>query len=250
MHHPTTGLALRNRLNHSSNVRRVRWFGPVALMIGWLLAAPLAHAAKSDYRMPQMQHPADNLPTAPRVSLGKTLFFDPRLSGSRWISCATCHNPTLGWSDGLPTALGNGMQGLPRATPTVVNTGFNSFQFWDGRARTLEAQALGPITSNGEMARNMDDLLAELQTIEGYRELFEAAYPGDGITADTLSKALAAYQRTLISPEAPFDRWVQGAEDAISDSAKRGFALFEDKARCSVCHTGFNFQDNGFTILA
>ncbi len=209
-----------------------------------------AMADKSDYLMPQAAPaPKDNQTTAERVQLGKVLFFDPRLSSSNWISCATCHNPGLGWSDGLATAIGHDMHKLARATPTILNTGFNKFQFWDGRARTLEEQAVGPIQAAGEMNQNMGKLIDELSAIDGYKVLFEAAYPGEGISEETIGKALAAFQRTVVTTESTFDLWVKGDENAISTAAKRGFELFEGKGRCVICHSGFNFNDNGFHNL-
>lgn len=214
------------------------------------LASAGAEADRSDYvRPPILPPPADNQSSPERVALGRLLFFDPRLSGSNWISCATCHNPALGWSDGLPTGIGNGMQGLLRSTPTVLNTAYNKFQFWDGRARTLEEQALGPILNAGEMHQDIDSLLAELRSIGEYVERFANAYPEEGISKETVGKAIAAYERTLVTNDAPFDHWVAGDESAIDAAAKRGFALFEDKAMCSVCHHGFNFQDDGFHNL-
>lgn len=190
--------------------------------------------------------PPNNPMTPARVDLGKALFFDPRLSGSNWISCSTCHNPALAWSDGLPTAIGNGMKVLERSTPTILNTAYQKFQFWDGRAKTLEEQALGPIQAEIEMGANLEEVLKKLAAIRGYVDMFEYAYPGEGINKDTLAKALASFERSVVSGDSPFDRWIHGDERAVSASAKRGFALFEDKARCSMCHQGFNFSDNGF----
>jgi len=190
--------------------------------------------------------PANNRSTPERVELGKTLFFDPRLSGSNWISCATCHNPALGWSDGLPTAIGNGMKVLGRATPTILNSAFQRIYMWDGRFRTLEAQALGPIASDHEMSQDVDEVVEELRQIKGYREMFEKAYPGEGITKDTLARAIAAFERTIVATDSPFDRWARGDKSAVSEEAKRGFELFIGKARCVKCHQGFNFSDDGF----
>lgn len=190
--------------------------------------------------------PADNLMTPERVELGKFLFFDPRLSGSNFISCATCHNPALGWSDGQPTAIGHGMGQLARSTPTILNTSYQTFQMWDGRERTLEEQALGPIEAGGEMAQPMHELIPELKAIPKYAVMFEAAYPGEGLTKETLAKALASFERTVVSMDSAFDRWLKGVDTAMNDSAKRGFELFKGKANCAACHSGFNFTDNGF----
>lgn len=190
--------------------------------------------------------PENNTSTPARIDLGKKLFFDPRLSGSNWISCATCHNPALGWSDGRPTAMGDGMKVLNRATPTILNTAYNPLQMWDGRAPSLEDQAIGPIAAAGEMNQDMELLLTELSAIPGYRKLFDEAYPGEGITRTTIGKAIANFERTVVSAESSFDAWRRGDSSAISDQAKRGFALFDGKAKCSACHQGFNFVDDGF----
>lgn len=198
------------------------------------------------YTAPKIQEPILNKTNEYRVELGKTLFFDPRLSGSNWISCATCHNPSMGWSDGLPTAIGEGQKVLGRATPTIINTAYNHLQMWDGRFKSLEDQAMGPIGAEGEMNQNPEELVEELKAIPGYVEMFKDAYPGRGITKDTISMALAAFERTIVSGEAPFDRWIAGDENAISKSAKKGFELFEGKANCAKCHSGYNFSDDGF----
>jgi len=207
-------------------------------------------AEKADYLLPDtIPTPEDNQLTPERIELGLNLFFDPRLSGSNWISCGTCHNPALGWSDTQPTAIGHGMHVIARGTPTILNTGFNTFQFWDGRARTLEEQAVGPIQAEGEMNQDMEELVGELKAIDGYVRMFEAAYPGEGITEETIAKAIASYERSIISTDSPFDLWIKGDENAINKSAKRGFELFEGKGRCVICHSGFNFTDNGFHNL-
>lgn len=190
--------------------------------------------------------PVDNQPTAVRIELGKQLFFDPRLSGSNAMSCASCHNPSLGWSDGLPTAMGDGAKRLGRNTPTVINTAYNPIQMWDGRKRTLEDQATGPIEAADEMNQNIDALVGKLSALEGYRAAFEQAYPGEGITKKTIAKAIASYERTVVSSESPFDRWVRGDRKAIGEPAQRGFAVFNGKGNCAKCHMGFNFTDNGF----
>ena len=180
------------------------------------------------------------------MHLGKMLFFDPRLSGSNWISCATCHNPALNWSDGLATALGQGMKTLRRETPSIVNSGFNQWQMWDGRFHSLEEQAAGPMLSGDEMNAKMDQTIAKLESMPDYVAAFNQAYPGEEITKETIGKAIACFERTIVSRESPFDHWVNGNENAISASAKRGFNLFVGKADCVACHQPPNFTDDGF----
>ena len=203
--------------------------------------------AASPFAMPpEAPAPEDNLPNAARIELGRKLFFEPLLSGTNSLSCATCHNPGLAWTDGLPTAVGMDMSILDRNTPTIVNTAFASSQFWDGRAKTLEEQALGPLTSPNEMAENLATAISELKSIPGYVELFEKAYPGEDVKAETIAKALATFQRTIIATRAPFDRWLDGDSGAMSESAVRGFDVFQNKGACVKCHSGFNFSDGSF----
>jgi cytochrome c peroxidase len=233
-----------------------RSFGPLALVALLHLPASLSAAADAPYhretaksafaRPTTVPHPEDNAPTPERIHLGKTLFFDPRLSGSNAISCASCHNPGFSWGDGLPRGVGHGSKQLSRRTPTILNTAYAELLFWDGRASSLEEQALGPIAAPGEMNLSHEDLIAKLQGITGYKPMFDAAYPGEGITLQTVAKAIAAFERTVISGTAPFDKWISGDENAISDSAKRGFDLFNTKAACVKCHSGWNFTDHGF----
>jgi cytochrome c peroxidase len=203
--------------------------------------------AKEHYRRPAAApFPSDNAYSKERAELGKKLFFDTRVSGSGLISCASCHNPSFSWGDGLPKAVGYGMKQLGRRTPTVLNTAWADLLFWDGRAGSLEEQALGPITSPGEMNQPIGNVMATVKAIEGYRKGFEKAYPGEPLTEKTLAKAIATFERTVVSGTAPFDRWIGGDERAISDDAKRGFDVFNTRGRCAQCHEGWNFTDNGF----
>lgn len=197
-------------------------------------------------RPAKVPQPAGNITTPERVELGRQLFFDPRLSGSNFISCATCHNPALGWSDGQRTAIGHGMQVLGRATPTILNTAYQRTQFWDGRAATLEEQALGPIVAAGEMNQPLDELVNELNAIPGYVSSFASAYPGEKITPQTIAKAIAAFERTIIAGESRFDRWLAGAEGAMSKEELWGFVVFKGKGNCTACHSGHNFADDKF----
>jgi cytochrome c peroxidase len=190
--------------------------------------------------------PEHNPTTAEKVKLGKMLFFDPRLSGSGAISCATCHNPSLGWQDGLPTAVGDKGGILGRHTPTILNAAWMEPLFWDGRANTLEEQALGPIMAQAEMAGSPKKVLETLNNVQFYREEMARVFPHEPLSLETAAKAIAAYERTVVSGEAPFDRWIKGNDTAISDSAKRGFVLFNTKGNCAVCHAGWRFADDGF----
>jgi cytochrome c peroxidase len=204
-------------------------------------------AALEAYRRPEsIPYPPDNAYTPERAELGKRLFFDPRLSGSNWISCATCHNPALAWGDGLPKGIGHGMHELGRRTPTVLNTAWAAALFWDGRAGTLEEQALGPIQSPGEMNMDLPGMLAKIDKLQAYKDLFDQAYPGEPISAQTVAKAIATYERTVVSGQAPFDRWVAGDEDAVSPAVKRGFVVFNEKGNCAACHSGWRFTDDSF----
>lgn len=213
----------------------------VALVTGAVASAP-----DEWLRPPTVPHPENNAPTAERVDLGRMLFFDPRLSGSGAISCATCHNPAMGWSDGQKTAIGHGSKVLGRASPTILNTAYNPRQMWDGRKRTLEEQATGPIEAADEMNLPLDEMVKRLNGIEGYRLAFARAYPNEPISKDTVARAIASFERTVVSTEAPFDRWRAGNEKVVSNSVKRGFETFKGKANCAACHMGFNFTDNGF----
>lgn len=201
----------------------------------------------AEYRRPAtIPYPSDNVRTAARDVLGRTLFFDPRLSGSGWIACATCHNPGLGWGDGLPRATGHGMRQLDRRTPTILNLAWAPALFWDGRAGSLEEQALGPIQNAREMNLSLDVLVKRLGRIDGYRALFARAYPGEGISGATVAKAIATFERGVVSSTAPFDRWIAGDTQAMTPAAQRGFVLFNEKARCATCHTSWRFSDDGF----
>lgn len=192
--------------------------------------------------------PDNNKLTPQRVQLGKLLFFDKRLSQDNSISCATCHHPKRGWTDLIPVqkAVGFGGQTGPRNSPTILNTAYQNRQFWDGRVKTLEAQALGPIEADVEMNMPLDDLIPKLNAIKGYVKLFEGAYPDENLTKETLAKAIASFERTVVSGDAPFDIYIKGDTNAISQDAKDGFELFKTKAFCMECHDGFNFTDGSF----
>lgn len=194
--------------------------------------------------------PADNSLTTEKVELGNMLFFEPRISSSGVISCATCHNPALGWADRIPRAVGHDGQVGERNTPTVLNSGFLGSQFWDGREPDLEGQALGPIEAPVEMAMDLEMALERLVGFELYQEKFSAAYPDqeEPITDDNLAYALAAFQRTLNTPNSPFDRYLHGDLNAISEQAKKGMVAFVDNG-CIACHRGPALTDSQFHAI-
>jgi len=190
--------------------------------------------------------PGDNPLVEGRVELGKQLFFDKRLSVDGTVSCASGHDPSKGWSNSKALAKGVGGQVASRKVPSSVNIGYQHFLFWDGRAGSLEEQALAPIQNASEMAMpSLVELEARLNNIKGYRDQFRQVF-GTDVTAENVGKALAAYQRTILSGNAPYDRYKAGEETALSERALRGMKLFFHKAHCSACHSGPNFSDGAF----
>mgnify|MGYP003636258376 FL=1 len=190
--------------------------------------------------------PSTNPLTVEKAALGKTLFFDPRLSRNQEMSCATCHARDKRWSDGRKIPLGSESLLNPRRTPTVLNSAWLTSLMWDGRADTLESQAVLPITTQHEMNYDMSELTTRLQDVEGYYPLFKAAFGDEVINQQRISEALASFQRTLVSAPSAFDRWVEGDEYAVNESVKRGFALFNEKAQCVACHASWRFTDDSF----
>ena len=194
--------------------------------------------------------PADNPLTTEKIELGRALFFDKRLSNDNTVACANCHLAQFAFTDGKPVATGIGGQKGGRSAPVSFNRVFSSVQFWDGRAATLEEQSVGPFTNPIEHGfANYDEMLAKMKQIAGYRELFMQVF-GEDITIDNVGKAIASFQRTVLSGNSPADRADQGQEEgAISEEAKHGLLLFREKARCTKCHSGFNFTDEKFHNL-
>jgi cytochrome c peroxidase len=226
-------------------------FCGTALAIGTVSNASAAAKSRDEWkkeyvRPADVPFPKDNPFSSVKAHLGKTLFFDPRLSGNNYISCASCHNPGFAWGDGLPKGIGNAMSRLGRRTPTILNLAWTELLMWDGRFGSLEDQALGPMAAEVEMAQQMDQVAQELASIPEYRTLFNLAFPGEGVTVPNIAKAIATFERTVVSGIAPFDRWIGGDETAISEAAKRGFDLFNNKANCVACHSGWSFTDGSF----
>jgi cytochrome c peroxidase len=221
-----------------------------ALLSGHALASGEAGgrtAWRAKYHRPaEIPFPKGNQYTDAKSSLGALLFFDPILSGSRTRSCASCHNPGLSWGDGLPLAIGENQKALAQRTPTLLNIAWIPKLGWTGHFRDLESVAFGPITGAGNMNLPEAELIKRLSAIPGYIEAFTAAFGEGAISKRKIELALATYERSIVSSSAPFDRWIGGDETAISEAAKRGFDLFNGKANCAACHSGWAFTDGSF----
>lgn len=192
-----------------------------------------------------IEYPDDEEHSEEEVALGKWLYFDTRLSKKQNQSCATCHNPELGFSDGLDKGFGTGGDILGRNAPHIYNLAWSVSFFWDGRAASLEEQALGPIQSDMEMQMTPSQAVARLNKVPAYQKAFADVYE-DGITFNNIGRAIAAFERTLISDNSAFDQYLAGNKTAMSPSAERGLSLFTGKANCIACHDGPNFTDDSF----
>jgi len=190
--------------------------------------------------------PDDNPLTIEKIKLGRKLFFDERLSVDGTVSCATCHNPLLGFADGRSVAVGiEGLEG-PRSTPAIINRLFSQGQFWDGRAQSLEDQVLGPIENPIEMNNPLENVVKTLNADETIRNDFQKIF-GTDVTVEGLQKAIASFERILLSGESSFDKYMAGNKNALSESARNGFLLFKsEKVNCITCHQGTNFTDELF----
>jgi cytochrome c peroxidase len=209
--------------------------------------APGGSVSRDGYRRPaEIPHPADNRYSAEKSELGRKLFFDSIMSGSGSHSCSTCHNPALAWGDGAARAVGQGQTKLSLRSPTLLDVAWIPRLGWDGKFRDLESVAFGPITSRGNMNLPEETLLARLNASSAYVNAFAAVFGAAGITRRNIELALATFERSIVSGRAPFDRWIDGDDAAISAAAKRGFDLFNGKAHCSSCHNGFSFTDGSF----
>jgi cytochrome c peroxidase len=197
--------------------------------------------------------PADNPQTPDKIALGMKLFFDGRLSADGTVACATCHNPERAFTDGSPGSVGIKGRVGQRNAPTILNALFNKTQFWDGRAKSLEDQAALPIVNRIEMGQpSLDAAVAKIAGIEEYKQAFPKVF-GRPVNGPDLLRAIASYERTLVSYDSPFDHFIAGDKSAIDDAAQRGWELFDTKALCNKCHAltdkkrdVTNFMDNDF----
>ena len=196
--------------------------------------------------LPPVAVPADNPQTAEKIELGKMLYFDKRLSKDHDISCATCHDPATAWTEHTPNSKGIHGQHGDRNAPTVINAAYMPVQFWDGRAASLEEQALGPIQNPIEMGNTMQACLDALSKIPEYQKRFKAVFGSDKITEKEVAQAIAAFERTVLSGNSAYDKFNAGQKDALTDAQKRGMEIFMDRGQCSVCHTPPTFSGGSF----
>jgi cytochrome c peroxidase len=218
--------------------------GRAAVRAAFLAAlATSAHAQTVELPVPSgilpPEVPADNPPTAAKVALGEKLYFEQRLSTDGTVACVTCHDPAHGFADprGAATSAGVGGQLGTRNAPTVLNAAFLASQFWDGRAATLEEQAVQPLVNPIEHGfASQADVIAKLRALPEYGPLFQAAFGTADVTTERVGQAIASFERTLLSLDAPIDRYLGGDASAIPESARRGWELYNGKARCNTCH--------------
>jgi cytochrome c peroxidase len=216
-------------------------------------AAKSAAALTADVRVPlgllPIQWPQDNPYSKAKVDLGKLLYFDKRLSADGTVSCATCHHPKFAFTDGAAVSTGIKGQKGGRSAPTVLNRAYSLAQFWDGRAATLEDQAKGPMANPIEMGNTHDALVSKLSELPGYRPMFKAAFGNDRIDIDQVAKAIATFERTVLSGNSPYDQWKAGNKKAMQPDQVRGLDVYLNKAKCDQCHEGINFTTNAYHNL-
>jgi len=199
--------------------------------------------------LPPIEWPKANKYSAAKVELGKYLYFDKRISADGTISCATCHDPKYAYTDGAPVSTGIKGQKGGRSAPTVINRAFSLVQFWDGRAATLEEQAKGPMANPIEMGNTHEAVVSSVQKIAGYKPLFGKAFGSEEINLDRIAMAIATFERTILSGNAPYDRYKKGDKKAMTPEQVRGMSVFFDKAKCDRCHENSNFTLNAYSNL-
>ena len=224
-------------------MRRIIW-----ILLG-VLCLPAGGFAGQPEPCRDVPIPAQNPQTAAKIELGKKLFFDRRLSGDGTTSCSTCHNPEQGYSDGLEISLNYPTTRNWRNSPTLINVAFQKYLFHDGRAATLEEQALFPMMSAFEMNQNLDFLEEEIRTVPEYVTEFTEVFGDGDVTRERIAMAIAAFERTLISRDAPLDRFLTGDASALSPEALKGYEIFMGKGKCAECHFGVNLADDRFHVL-
>lgn len=224
-------------------MRRIIW------IILAVLCLPVSSLSGQVESLKDVPFPGNNLQTIAKVELGKKLFFDRRLSGDGTMSCATCHDPNLGYSDGLEISLNYPTTRNWRNSPTLINVGFQKFLFHDGRASSLEEQALFPMMSAFEMNQNLDFMEEEIRAVPEYVAEFTDVFGEGDVNREHIAMAIAAFERSLVSRDAPLDRYLNGDKNALSPEALQGYKIFTGKGKCTECHYGSNLADDRFHVL-
>jgi cytochrome c peroxidase len=196
--------------------------------------------------LPELHFPQDNPYSSEKAFLGKTLFYDPRLSGSNQIACASCHDPELGWCDNRMVSFGHDRQLGTRNAMSILNTAYATTLFWDGRAASLEEQSQMPIQDKKEMSAHIDIAAGKIAKIKGYQILFEKAFGDKTITKERITNAIATFERTIKSTPSKFDRFIDGETNVFTDDEVMGLHLFRTKAQCVNCHNSGYFSNNRF----
>lgn len=209
----------------------------ISIALGLIAAMTLSAASAFASDEPIQPIEPAKITNPAMVELGKKLYFDPRLSASGWISCNSCHNLSMGGTDNLRTSIGHKWQQGPINAPTVLNSSMMLAQFWDGRAKDLKAQAGGPIANPGEMGFTHKLAVNVLVSIPAYVTEFKSAFGSDGVTMDRVTTAIAEFEKTLVTPNSPFDKWLKGDKKALSATELAGYILFKDSG-CTACHNG------------
>ncbi|OWY69576.1 hypothetical protein B7486_19660 [cyanobacterium TDX16] len=230
---------------HNSRTMKMKAMAFAVALGATLCSQPARAADKRLEPLGPVPIPADNPMTPEKIELGRMLYFDPRLAGDSSLSCAKCHDPAKGFSNGLQ--MSDAYPGTKhwRHVPTVLNAAYLRHQFWDGRADSLEAQAIGPIAAPIEMNQNYTHLVEKLSGIPWYRDQFKKVFKSD-VNMDNLAKAIAAFERTIVSKPGPVDKFLSGDKSALTDYQKKGMDLFTGKANCIACHHGAALSDGEF----
>lgn len=223
------------------------WLAVPALLVTLAYAADVKTASVPiPLGLLPIQWPADNPYTPEKAELGKLLYFDPRLSKDRTVSCATCHHPKFAYTDGAAVSTGIRGQKGGRSAPTVINRAYSLAQFWDGRAPTLEEQAKGPIQNSIEMGHTHEAMINDLRAVQGYKPLFLKVFGTDQFTVDHVAMAIATFERTVLSGNSPYDRYKAGDKKAMTADQVKGMNVYINKAKCDQCHEGINFTSNAY----
>ena len=236
----------------SNNGQRLAAFALSAIFISPALFAQMATKAATipvPLGLIPVQFPKDNPYTPEKAALGKLLYFDPRLSADNTVSCASCHSPAFAFTDGKAVSDGIRAQKGGRSAPTVINRAYSLNQFWDGRAKSLEEQAGGPMQNAIEMGNTHEGVVKSIQGIAGYGPLFAKAFGSPEIDIDRTTKAIATYERTVLSGNSAYDRYKAGNKSALNAAQQRGMDIYFNKAKCDQCHEGVNFTLNSFNNL-